>query len=126
MSFQISTVSTPDLIKMLRKITDEIEVRMQAKPQVTAAPEPEPAPKVTAPAVPEIARPPEKDADFVLMIAGLIKKGGYAKAEERERVAEIAQEFGPWVERQGLPTGSGAGEWRRKTQFMSSKRAIEK
>ncbi len=34
------------------------------------------------------------------MIAARVKAGGYVKAGERERVAQIAQEFGPWVRRQ--------------------------
>ena len=41
--------------------------------------------------------PPEDDADFCLMIAARVKADGYVKAGERERVAQIAQEFGPWV-----------------------------
>ena len=37
--------------------------------------------------------------------------------------AQIAQEFGPWVRRQGLPTSHNAGDWKRKTELASAPRA---
>lgn len=70
--------------------------------------------------------PQENDADFVLMIAARVRAGGYVKAGERERVAKIAQEYGGWVKRQGLPVTHNAGDWKRRTETARAPRAQEK
>lgn len=36
-----------------------------------------------------------------------------------QRVAEIAAEFGAWVEKQGLPTSAGTGAWRKAAEKYS-------
>lgn len=42
------------------------------------------------------------------------------------RVSEIAQEFGEWVKRQGLPTTHNAGDWQRKIVEQSASRTKER
>ena len=70
--------------------------------------------------------PSQDDADFVLMIAQKLRSGDYIHAAERRKVAELAQEFGPWVIRQGLPTMHNAGDWQRRGRYASSPRAMAK
>ena len=113
----LTVISTPDLLSLLHNIAAEIESRLAEPKQVRIQAErPVVAYRV----------PPEDDADFVLMIAQKLRSSAYIKAGERNRVAEIAQEFGPWVHAQGCPTTHNAGDWKRKGEFASAPRASAK
>lgn len=117
---KLQAMSTPDLLILMREVSAEIEARLTAPVEV----------RESAPADPRAAlvlrTPPGADKDFVLMIAGLMRGNHYVNAEQRQRVAQIAQEFGPWVERQGLPTSAGASAWQRAGQAMRARRARER
>ena len=114
MKIPLNEISTHGLLRLLRDVAAELEAR-HSTPTVQHV-------HATRP-VETLRVPPEDDADFCLMIAARVKAGGYVKAGERERVAQIAQEFGPWVHRQGLPTSHNAGYWKRKTELASAPRA---
>ncbi|MFG5777705.1 hypothetical protein ACFIQF_11585 [Comamonas sp. J-3] len=113
----LTAVSTPDLLAMMRDIAAELETRLAEPKQVRVQAE-RPVFAMRVPAV--------DDADFVLMVAQKLRSGAYIKAGERNRVAEIAQEFGPWVHNQGCPTTHNAGDWKRKGEFASAPRARAK
>ena len=114
MKIPLNEISTPGLLRLMRDVAAELEARHNT-PTVQHVHAKHP--------VETLRVPPEDDADFCLMIVARIKEGGYVKAGERERVAQIAQEFAPWVRRQGLPTSHNAGDWKRKTEFASAARA---
>ncbi|AYN21574.1 hypothetical protein [Alcaligenes aquatilis] len=61
--------------------------------------------------VENIMTPPKADREYVLYIKALLRRGEYIRADDRVRVAEIAQDFPAWVQRQGLPTKSNTGPW---------------
>lgn len=113
----LTDISTPDLLKLMRQIAAEIEVRLAEPKQVRIQAE---RPVVA------MRMPPEDDADFALMIAQKLTNGDYIRAAERQKIAELAQEFGPWIQRQGLPTTHNAGDWQRKGRFASAPRARAK
>lgn len=117
MLIPLKTISTPGLLKLMRDVAAELEVRLNT-PEIERVHDVRPVRTLRVPA--------EDDADFVLMIAARVKSGDYVKAGERERMAEIAQEFGEWVRRQGLPTTHNAGDWQRKIRAQSAPRAKEK
>lgn len=117
MKIPLNEISTAGLFKLLRDVSAELEARMSA-PVYHRVRDVLPLKTLRVPA--------EDDADFVLMIAARVRAGGYVKAGERQRVAEIAQEFGEWVKRQGLPTTHNAGDWQRKIVEQSASRARER
>lgn len=117
MIIPLKDISTPGLLKLMRDVAAEIESRLIAPVEHRVH---DVRPVVT------LRVPPDVDADFVLMIAARIKSGGYVKAGERQRVADIAQEYGAWVKRQGLPTTHNAGDWQRKIASASAPRARAK
>ena len=117
MLIPLKTISTPGLLKLMRDVAAELEVRLNT-PEIERVHDVRPVRTLRVPA--------EDDADFVLMIAARVKSGGYVKAAERQRVAEIAQEFGEWVKRQGLPTTHNSGDWRRKIESSSAPRLKER
>lgn len=113
MKIPLNEISTPGLFKLLKDVAAELEARSTGEVVRTVQ---------DARPVRTVRMPPEEDADFCLMIAARISSGGYVKAAERQRVAEIAHEFGEWVKRQGLPTTHNAGDWQRKTAMQSAPR----
>lgn len=117
MIIPLKSISTPGLLKLMRDVATELEVRLNT-PEIERVHDVRPVRTLRVPAA--------DDADFVLMIAARVKAGGYVKAGERERVAEIAQEFGEWVRNQGVPTTHNAGDWQRKTRVQSAPRAKER
>lgn len=117
MKIPLNEISTHGLFKLLKDVAAELEARSTGEVVRTVQ---------DARPVRTVRMPPKEDADFCLMIAARIRSGGYVKAAERERVAEIAQEFGEWVKRQGLPTTHNAGDWRRKIAEQSAPRAKER
>ena len=117
MKIPLNEISTPGLLRLMRDVAAELEARHNA-PAVQHV-------QATRP-VETVRVPPEDDADFCLMIAARVKAGGYVKADERMRVAEIALKHASWVRRQGLPTEHNTGPWRKAGQLLSAKRSIER
>lgn len=109
----LTAISTPDLLAMMREIAAELEARL-SEPQHLGI-------RAVRPVV-AVRMPQESDADFVLMVAKKLKSGAYVKAGERQRVAEIAREHGEWVKRQGCPTTHNAGDWQRQGSYASAPR----
>ncbi len=116
MKIPLNQISTAGLLKLMRDVAAELEAR-HTTPEVRLIQDERPVQAVRVPG--------QVDVDFVLMIAARVRAGGYVKAAERERVAQLAQDFGPWIERQGLPTTQNAGDWRRKINFASAPRATK-
>lgn len=117
MKIPLNELSTQGLVRLISDASIELEARLSAPIDVRLH---------DGRPVRTLRVPTEDDADFVLMIAARVKAGGYVKAGERQRVAEIAQEFAAWVERQGLPTTHNAGDWQRKMAAQSKPRAKER
>lgn len=112
----LSKLSQQELVDLISKASAELAERM-ARPEVYRE-------KSSRP-VTILREPPEDDKDFALMIKAEVQRGGYIKAAERERIAEIAKSYHEWVEHQRLPTGRGTGEWRKAAQQHTARRARE-
>ena len=117
MKIPLNELSTQGLARLIADASKELQARLSAPVEVRLH---------DGRPVQTLRVPAEDDADFVLMIAARVRAGGYVKAGERERVAQIAQEFGAWVARQGLPTTHNAGDWKRKIEETSAPRLKEK
>ncbi len=110
MMINLKKLSTPALLELLRDVSREIETRLSTPiEQRVQAVEP----------VVVVREPGEADKQLCLHIAQRLRRGDYIKAAERQRVAEIAAEFGAWVEKQGLPTSAGTGAWRKAAEKYS-------
>jgi hypothetical protein len=70
--------------------------------------------------------PDEDQKDFVLVLKARLKRGEYITASERQDAAKIADEFPQWMRLQGMPSGSGTGEWRKASAYYSVVRARER
>lgn len=118
MKIDLETLSTHELARLIKSASAELESRLNTEPVVQ---------RVPAPALVVILRePPAEEKDFVLMVKAATKQGQYATADERRRVAEIAEKFPEWVARQGLPTTHNNGDWRKSQQRLSAPRAKER
>lgn len=115
MKIPLNEISTPGLLKLLRDVAAELDSRLNAEPPLKEVQDMLP--------VVAIRVPPEDEADFALMIAAKLRAGEYIRANERQRIAEIAQEYAPWISRQGLPTTHNAGDWQRKGRDAGAPRA---
>ena len=111
---KLPEISTPGLLKLMRDVAAELEMRL-SQPQTRLE---QPIQQVVT-----VRAPPAHEQDFCLVVAEKLKSGDYIRASERNRVAEIAESFHDWVVRQGLPTTHNAGDWKRRGVFMSSPRA---
>lgn len=110
MKIDLTQMSTPNLLKLLRNVSREIEARLEQPIEHRIAQE---QPVVI------VREPCEADKQHCLHVAQMLRSRGYIKAEDRRRVAEIAQEFGDWVIKQGLPTDGGTGSWRKAAEKYS-------
>lgn len=120
---KLKEISTPGLLRLMRDVAAEIESRLKTGPVEVR----EKAPSPKGARVAQVLRTPaDEDRDFVLMVAGMVRRGDYIKAEERQRVAQIAEEFGPWVKHQGLPIAPGATAWKRAGEAIRAPRARER
>lgn len=107
MMIDLKKLSTPALLELLRDVSREIETRLSTPiEQRVQAVEP----------VVVVREPREADKQLCLHVGQRLRRGDYIKAAERQRVAEIAAEFGTWVEKQGLPTDGGTGSWRKAAE----------
>lgn len=110
MKIDLAQMSTPNLLRLLRNVSREIEVRVgQPLEQRVAQEQP----------VVIVREPSESDKELCLHIAQRLRSGGYIKAAERQEVARIAKDYGEWVEKQGLPTYSGTWAWRKAAERYS-------
>lgn len=73
-----------------------------------------------------LREPPDDDKEFALQVKSTVSSGGYVSADERERIAALAVDYGPWIKRQGLPTERGTGPWRKLAQRSRIKPARER
>lgn len=118
MKIDLSQYSDEDLSRLIAAAGAELARRLSEGDRIIRRSSP--------PQTVVINEPPDDDKDFVLYIKGVIQKGGYIKAGERRRVAEIAKSYPAWVRRQGLPDDSGTGAWNTARQFMGGGRAKER
>ena len=116
MNIDLKALSDLEIAQLLKAAAAELAARLA----------PAPAEQASATAAPAPPEPGARDKDFALMIARKLRKGQYILAAERERVAEIAQQFPAWVELQEMPTTSSAGEWKRQGEFLSVAREAER
>lgn len=112
----VSKLSDAELVDFIKKASEELSSRM-ATPEINRV--------QASRQVVTMREPPEDDKDFALMIKAEVQRGGYIKAAERERIADIAATFPEWIEHQKLPTGRGTGEWRKAAQRHTARRARE-
>lgn len=113
----LSKLTAKQLAELIRDASAELASRL-AEPNVERV-------KSERPHV-VLREPPEDDKEFVLRLKTTVLGGGYVTADERRRVAEIAEEYEPWVLRQGLPTDSGTGSWRKLAERARVKPARER
>lgn len=121
----IPEMSDVELVRLIHAASGELARRANIRPaesSVAAANAPVRDAKMAA----LLSEPDADDADYCLMIAARIRAGGYVKASERARVAQIAEAYPLWVSRQGLPKGHSAGDWKRATGYASAARAVKK
>ncbi|HUD43549.1 MAG TPA: hypothetical protein VMR06_16290 [Dokdonella sp.] len=113
----LSIMSVQQLVDVIREASAELSSRL-ADPVVDRV-------RAARPNV-VVREPSEDDKDFALRIKAIVASGGYVSAEDRDRIAALAAEFGPWIKRQGLPTERGTGAWRKLAQSRRIKPAKER
>lgn len=118
MKIQFGKLSDIELVQLIQSASEELGSRISTAPIVKRVQAVE--------RVVVVREPGLDDKDFVLMIKGLLKEGGYVKAGERRRVSAIAAKYPEWVRRQGLPEDSGTGSWKAAQQYFSAARAKER
>lgn len=118
MKLNLSELPDKDLAELIAAAMKEWAER-QAPEVVT---ERHKSPKVVV----TINEPPEDDKNFCLYVAQLMHLGEYIRAADRRRVAEIAESYGPWVLRQGLPDTHNAGDWQRARGKTLVGRTVER
>jgi len=117
MNTALNTLSNAELVALIQSAAAELAGRPgAAQPTAPASLPAEPLPKPKKPRKP-YGVPYPADQEFCTYIKILLQFGKYIKANERQRVAEIAKRYGKWVECQGLPTAYSAGEWRRARDY---------
>lgn len=117
MKINLEPLSNHDLARLIREASALLAQRLDESPQIIREPAPRP--------VIHVAEPSEADKDFCLYIKGVLMDGGYIKADERRRVAGIAEEYPQWVRMQGLPTRSNTAPWRGAQQYHGQRRPRE-
>jgi hypothetical protein len=106
----LSRYNDAELIELIQAASAELAER-SARPEVQ---------RVAAPKQMIIMRePPEHLKEFCLRIKTMLRTGAYITASERHRVAEIAETYGEWVRRQGLPDEKGTKVWREAKQYVT-------
>lgn len=100
----LSKLSAVQLAQLISDASAELSARLAAPGVQRVKPER---------AVVVLREPAEEDKDFVLRLKTTVMSGGYVSASDRQRIADLAVEFGPWIKRQGLPTERGTWAWRK-------------
>ena len=113
----LSQLTQPELVELIQNASAELATRM-ATPAIERIKHHR--------LVVSMREPPEEDKDFMLMLKAELARGGYIKAQDRHRAAGIAREFPEWARHQQMPSGGGAGEWRRAGEVHSAPRAMER
>lgn len=113
----LSHLTTRQLAELIRLASAELAARL-AEPNVERS-------RAERPHV-GLREPSDEDKEFVLLLKSTVLAGGYATAEERTRVADLAVEFGHWIRRQGLPTEKGTAPWRKLAERSRVKPARER
>ena len=117
MKIDLNRFTNADLAQLIREASTLLADRLDESAQTLRRPAPR--------SVVVVDEPPQDQKDFCLFVKGLLRSGQYVKAAERQRVAEIAETYGPWVRKQGLPTASNTGPWRSAGQFHRQQRPPE-
>jgi len=120
----ITTMPDAELVRLINIASAELARRMSVA--LPALPPEQPAPRQTVPVELPATTPGEVDKAFCLHIAQRLRSGDYIKAEERRRVAGVAEKFPSWVRRQGLPLDSGTGSWRKAAESARVGQARER
>ncbi|WP_447556408.1 hypothetical protein [Vreelandella sp. EE22] len=103
MNVNIAELGDAQLIDLIQKASAELAERM-ATPHVE---------RVSAPRETIILRePPAETKAFCLRLKTMLERGRYISASERAQVAKLAEEYGEWIARQGLPKEKGTKAWR--------------
>lgn len=113
----LSKLTQAELVDLIQKASAELASRL-SQPEMHRIKHERP--------ILAMREPSEDDKDFVLAMKELLRKGQYAKAGERERVAEIAEQYPEWMAQQRMPKSRSAGEWRRVGDFYALGRAKER
>lgn len=113
----LSHMTDAELAELIRQASSELVSRM-TRPDVDRIPFKRP--KVA------MREPSEDDKDFVLRLKTRVHSGGYASAADRQRIADLAENFESWIRAQGLPTSRGTGEWRKLAEYSRVKPARER
>lgn len=100
----LSALSSLQLAELIREASAELAARLAA-PEIQRVRD--------EPRLVVLREPPEEDKVFVLKLKTFVSSGGYATAADRNRIADLATSYGPWIARQGLPTERGTGPWRK-------------
>lgn len=103
----LSTLNDAELVELIHKASAELADRMAA-PEVKRVP----APRQMI----VMREPPEHQKEFCLRIKTMLQQGAYINASERRQIAELAEDYREWIERQGLPTEKGTKAWREAKQ----------
>lgn len=114
---KLSELTQAELVDLIHKASAELSSRL-AQPEIQRI-------KHQRPVI-AMREPSEEDKDFMLVLKAQLQRGSYIRAQERERAAEIAEEFPEWARQQQLPTGKGTGEWRKAAQRHAAPRARER
>ena len=100
-------MSNDELLRAIQLASAELAKRAQGAAT-------QQAPKLK---LPEVDAPDEDDQEFILRLKTKALRGEYISASERNRVADISENYSAWVRRQGLPTERGTGAWRKLAAY---------
>lgn len=104
---KVAELSNDELLRAIQLASAELAKR--AKGEATQ--------QVPKPKRRVIDAPDDGDRDFILRLKTKALGGEYISASERDRVAEISENYSDWVSRQGLPTERGTGAWRKLAAY---------
>lgn len=112
MKINLTDLSDEDLSTLIIEAMEEWASRQGAMPRTIVSRRPTVTHQVT------IDEPPHEDKEFALYVKSMLVAGEYIKAGERQRVAEIAEQYPDWVRRQQLPTEKGTAAWRNAGRLL--------
>ena len=103
----VAELTTEELLRTIQLSSAELAKRANG----------EATQQVPKPKLPEVDAPDEDDQEFILRLKTKALRGEYISASERNRVADISENYSAWVRRQGLPTERGTGAWRKLAAY---------
>lgn len=116
----VSNMSNETLLALIHAASSELADRL-AEPAVVRVQDTRPSRDTVVLRVPS-----DDDKDFILRLKSNVSSGAYATAAERSRVAALAEKYGAWIKRQGLPTDMGTWAWRKLAEQSRVKPATER